>query len=35
MKVVKHCNRLSRELVDAPSLAMFKIRLDCALSNLI
>ncbi|KAK4818873.1 hypothetical protein QYF61_021078 [Mycteria americana] len=34
MRVVKHCNRLPREVVDAPSLETFKVRLDGALSNL-
>jgi len=31
---VKHWHRLSREVVDAPSLETFKMRLDEALSNL-
>ncbi|KFP12116.1 hypothetical protein Z169_01381, partial [Egretta garzetta] len=35
MKVVKHWNRLPREVVEAPSLEAFKARLDGALSNLI
>jgi len=35
MRVVKHWNRLPREAVDAPSLAVFKVRLDGALSNLV
>jgi len=35
MKVVKHWNRLHREAVHAPSLAVFKARLDGALSNLV
>jgi len=35
MRVVKHWNRLPREVVDAPSLAVFEARLDGALSNLV
>ena len=35
MRVVKHWNRLPREVVAAPSLAVFKTRLDGALSNLV
>jgi len=35
VRVVKHWNRLPREAVDAPSLAVFKARLDGALSNLV
>ena len=35
MRVVRHWNRLPREAVDAPSLAVFKARLDGALSNLV
>ncbi|KFQ60638.1 hypothetical protein N334_14318, partial [Pelecanus crispus] len=35
MRVVKHWNRLPREVVEAPSLATFQVRLDGALSNLI
>ncbi|KFQ04303.1 hypothetical protein N329_07025, partial [Haliaeetus albicilla] len=35
VRVVRHWNRLPREVVDAPSLAMFKARLDEALSNLL
>ncbi|KFM13834.1 hypothetical protein AS27_14446, partial [Aptenodytes forsteri] len=34
-RVVKHWKRLPREVVDAPSLETFKVRLDGALSNLI
>ncbi|KFP12791.1 hypothetical protein Z169_07671, partial [Egretta garzetta] len=34
-RVVKYWNRLPREVVEAPSLAAFKARLDGALSNLI
>ncbi|KFV05363.1 hypothetical protein N339_02678, partial [Pterocles gutturalis] len=33
-RVVRHWNRLPREAVDAPSLEVFKARLDEALSNL-
>ena len=33
--VVRHWDRLSREAVDAPSLAVFKARLDGPLSNLV
>ena len=35
MRVVKHWNRLPREVADAPALETFKVRLDRALSNLI
>ncbi|KFM07084.1 hypothetical protein AS27_06930, partial [Aptenodytes forsteri] len=35
MRVVRHWNRLPRESVDAPSLEVFKARLDEALSNLV
>ncbi|KFW00520.1 hypothetical protein N326_13396, partial [Eurypyga helias] len=34
-RVVRHGNRLPREAVDAPSLGVFKARLDEALSNLV
>ncbi|KFR13211.1 hypothetical protein N306_12420, partial [Opisthocomus hoazin] len=34
MRVVRHWNRLPREAVAAPSLAVFKARLNGALSNL-
>jgi len=35
MMVVRHWNRLPREVVDAPSLEVFKARLDGALSSLV
>ncbi|KFV11618.1 hypothetical protein N340_04216, partial [Tauraco erythrolophus] len=35
LRVARHWNRLPREVVDAPSLAVFKARLDEALSNLV
>ncbi|KFP22088.1 hypothetical protein Z169_14273, partial [Egretta garzetta] len=35
MRMVKHWNRLPREVVEAPSLETFKARLDGALSNLV
>ncbi|KAK4817810.1 hypothetical protein QYF61_027861 [Mycteria americana] len=35
VRVVSHWNRLPREVVDAPSLEVFKARLDGALSNLV
>ncbi|KFZ64275.1 hypothetical protein N338_02882, partial [Podiceps cristatus] len=34
-RVVRHWNRLPREAVDAPSLEVFKARLDGALSSLV
>ena len=34
LRVVRHWPRLPREVVDAPSLETFKLRLDRALSNL-
>ena len=34
LSVVRHWNRLSREVVGAPSLEVFKARLDGALGNL-
>ncbi|KFZ46205.1 hypothetical protein N321_09605, partial [Antrostomus carolinensis] len=33
--VVRHWNRLPREVVDAPSLEAFKARLDGALGSLV
>ncbi|KFQ95990.1 hypothetical protein Y956_08704, partial [Nipponia nippon] len=35
VRVVRHWLRLPREVVDAPSLELFKARLDGALSNLV
>ncbi|KFW07735.1 hypothetical protein N327_12847, partial [Fulmarus glacialis] len=35
VRVVRHWNRLPREVVGAPSLETFNVRLDGALSNLI
>jgi len=35
MRVVKHWNRLPGEVVEAPSLETFRVRLDRALSNLV
>ncbi|KFV59341.1 hypothetical protein N341_00876, partial [Tyto alba] len=35
VRVVKHLNRLPKEVVDVPCLETFKSRLDGALSNLI
>ncbi|KFQ07763.1 hypothetical protein N330_13090, partial [Leptosomus discolor] len=35
LRVVRHWNRMPREAVDAPSLVVFKARLDGALSNLV
>jgi len=35
MRVVKHWHSLPREAVAAPSLSVFKARLDGALSNLV
>ena len=33
MRVLKHWYRLPRDVVDAPSLETFRVRLDGALSN--
>ncbi|PKU46345.1 hypothetical protein llap_3323 [Limosa lapponica baueri] len=35
MRVVEHWNRLPREVVEVPSLEIFKVRLDEALGNLV
>ena len=35
VRVVRHWNKLPREAVAAPSLAVFKARLDGALNNLV
>ncbi|PKU45467.1 hypothetical protein llap_4225 [Limosa lapponica baueri] len=35
MRVVEHWNRLPWEVVEAPSLQIFKVRLDEALGNLV
>jgi len=35
MSVVKHWNRLPKEVMDVPSLEVFKARLDEALSSLV
>ncbi|KFW72751.1 hypothetical protein AS28_15107, partial [Pygoscelis adeliae] len=35
MRMVRHWNRLPREVVDAPPLEVFKARLDGALNNLV
>jgi len=35
VRVVRHWNRLPRKAVDVPSVAVFKARLDGALSNLV
>ncbi|KFQ38069.1 hypothetical protein N332_02806, partial [Mesitornis unicolor] len=35
VRVVRHWHRLPREVVDAPSLEVFKARLNRALGNLV
>jgi len=35
MRMVKHWHSLPREVVEDPSLEIFKVRLDGALSNLL
>ncbi|KFV11621.1 hypothetical protein N340_04219, partial [Tauraco erythrolophus] len=35
VRVVRYWNRLPREVVDSPSLEVFKARLDEALGNLV
>ncbi|KFV74780.1 hypothetical protein N307_08498, partial [Dryobates pubescens] len=35
MRVMEHWNRLPREVVEAPSLEIFKVRLNKALGSLV
>lgn len=35
MRIVRHWNRFSKEVVDAPSLEIFKARLAGALRNMV
>ncbi|KFZ50947.1 hypothetical protein N321_07846, partial [Antrostomus carolinensis] len=35
MRMVRHWNKFPKEVVDVPSLEVFKARLDEALSNLV
>ncbi|KGL91638.1 hypothetical protein N301_07964, partial [Charadrius vociferus] len=35
LRVVRHWNRLPREVVEAPSVEAFKARLEVALGNLV
>ena len=35
MRVVKHWKMLPRDVVEAPRLEIFKVRLDRALSNMV
>ncbi|KFQ92566.1 hypothetical protein Y956_06601, partial [Nipponia nippon] len=35
VRMVRHWHRLPREAVDAPSLVVFKVRLDWALGTLV